>query len=116
VVSRVMTSIGHNTWVLPEGDSQVAGAHVLNTGDTDAHLQITFYSADHDPVGPYRVVVPARRTRHIRFDDLTEPEPVPPGTDYSGVIVGDRPIVVQAGGSVPAVGLSTSGGRLDHGL
>jgi hypothetical protein len=125
----VMTSIGHNTWVIPEGylngpDSH-EGAQVLNTGDVDTHLRITFYLADRDPVGPYRVVVPARRTRHIRFADLTEPEPVPDGSGYSAVIVSDRPIVVQhsrvdvlqaANASSPAVGLPESGNKLDHGL
>lgn len=106
-----MTSIGHNTWVLPEG-SPGADVLVLNTGDADAHLQVTCYFADRDPVGPYRVDVPARRTRQIRFDDLTDPEPVPRDLAYSSVVTSDRPVVVQH----PAVGLPTSGNKLDHGL
>jgi hypothetical protein len=40
-------------------------------------------------------VVPARRTRHVRFNDLTEPEPIPRDTDYASVIESDVPIVVQ---------------------
>ncbi len=35
--------------------------------------------------------VPARRTLHLRFNDLG----VPPGTDYASVIESDVPIVVQ---------------------
>lgn len=58
-------------------------------------MQITLYFADREPAGPYRVAVPARRTVHQRFNDLTEPEPVPRNTDYASVITSDVPIVVQ---------------------
>lgn len=39
--------------------------------------------------------MPARRTRHVRFNDLTDPEPVPVDTDFASVIESDRPVVVQ---------------------
>ena len=39
--------------------------------------------------------VPARRTLHLRFNDLRDPEPVPLATDYASVIESDVPIVVQ---------------------
>ena len=45
--------------------------------------------------GPYHVTVPARRTKHVRFNDLTDPEPIPRATDYASVIESDVPIVVQ---------------------
>ena len=51
--------------------------------------------ADREPAGPYRVVVPARRTYHLRFNDLKDPEPIPLDTDYSSVFESDVPIVVQ---------------------
>ncbi len=70
-------------------------ACLLNTGDADAHVEITVFFADRDPVGPYRVTVPARRTLHQRFNDLTDPEPIPEATDYASVIRSDTPIVVQ---------------------
>ena len=38
------------------------------------------------PAGPYRFTVAARRTRHLRFNDFTDPEPIPKGTDFSSVI------------------------------
>lgn len=47
------------------------------------------------PAGPYEVTVPARRTLHLRFDDLEHPEPVPLATDYASVIESDVPGVVQ---------------------
>lgn len=68
---------------------------MLNAADRDAHVEITIYFADRDPVGPYRVTVPARRTKHLRFNDLTDPERVPRATDYASTIDSDVPIVVQ---------------------
>lgn len=70
-------------------------ACLLNTSDQDAHVQITVYFSDREPVGPYHVVVPANRTNHLRFNDLTDPEPIPHGVDYASIIESDVPIVVQ---------------------
>lgn len=70
-------------------------ACILNTGDREANVTITLYFADRDPVGPYRVTVPPRRTSHVRFNDLTDPQPVPEGTDFASVIESDVPVVVQ---------------------
>ena len=53
------------------------------------------FFSDREPAGPYRVTVPARRTKHARFNDLEDPEPVPTDTDYASVIESDVPIVVQ---------------------
>lgn len=70
-------------------------ACLLNASDEDAEVRITLYFSDREPVGPYRLTVPARRTRHLRFNDLEDPEPVPRGTDYASVIESTVPIVVQ---------------------
>lgn len=70
-------------------------ACILNAGDADAHVEITVYFKDREPAGPYRLTVPARRTLHVRFNDLRDPEPIPLATDYSSVLVSDVPIVVQ---------------------
>ena len=102
-----MTVIGHTVWAIAEGyippdstgpEPQMLShetACMLNPGGTDANVTITVYFADRDPVGPYRVVVPARRTRHQRFNDLDDPQPIPRDTDYASVIESDVPIVVQ---------------------
>jgi len=99
--------VGRRTWAIAEGyipgssadESRELVSHetacMLNTGDRDANVRITLYFADREPVGPYEVVVPARRTLHLRFNDLNDPEPVPRDTDYSSVIESDVPIVVQ---------------------
>jgi hypothetical protein len=100
-------ALGRTTWVIAEGwiPSESTGegpaleshetACMLNTSDEDAHVEITLYFADRDPAGPYRVTVPARRTLHQRFNDLTDPEPVPRDTAYASVVTSDVPIVVQ---------------------
>jgi hypothetical protein len=68
---------------------------ILNPSDQNAEIEITIYYSDRNPVGPYRVTMPARRTRHLRFNDLHEPEPIPRGTGYSSVIRSNVPIVAQ---------------------
>lgn len=70
-------------------------ACVLNPNDQEAHVSITVFFADREPAGPYRVTVPARRTRHIRFNQLNDPEPIPKDTDYASVLESDVPVVVQ---------------------
>ncbi len=70
-------------------------ACILNANDADAHVEITVYFSDSDPVGPYRITVPARRTLHVRFNDLKDPQPIPKATNYASTIRSDIPIVVQ---------------------
>ena len=70
-------------------------ACLLNANDQDAHVTITVFFADREPAGPYRVTVPARRTRHIRFNQLDDPEPIPKDTDYASLLESDVPVVVQ---------------------
>jgi hypothetical protein len=67
----------------------------LNTGDDDAHIEITLYFSDREPAGPYRITVPARRTVHQWINRLQDPEPVPIATDYAMLVESDTPIVVQ---------------------
>jgi hypothetical protein len=100
-------AIGRRRWAIAEGyipawshgpEPQMTShetACLLNATERDAHVEITVFFAEREPAGPYRVTVPARRTRHVRFNDLTEPEPIPIGTDYASVIESDVPIVVQ---------------------
>lgn len=102
-----MDALGRRRWAIAEGhipsDSTGEGraleshetACLLNTSDDDAHVEVTLFFTDREPVGPYRLTVPARRTVHQRFNDLDDPEPVPRDTDYASVVISDVPIVVQ---------------------
>lgn len=98
---------GKRLWIIPEGyiPSESTGpaptmtshetACILNPNDEAAQIEITLYFSDREPVGPYRVVVEPRRTRHLRFNDLSEPEPVPRDTDYASLFRSSVPIVIQ---------------------
>lgn len=70
-------------------------ACLLNANDQEAHVRITIYFSDRDPLGPYLLSVAPHRTKHVRFNNLKDPSPIPRGTDYSSVIESDVPIVVQ---------------------
>jgi hypothetical protein len=102
-----MKPFGHRRWAIAEGwipdyshgPEPAMLSHetacLLNAADQDAHVEITLFFKDREPAGPYRVTVPARRTLHLRFNELDDPEPVPRATDYASVIESDVPIVVQ---------------------
>ncbi len=68
---------------------------ILNAGARDADVRITVFFADRDPAGPFRLAVKARRTRHIKFNDLSDPASIPRDTDFASLIEADVPIVVQ---------------------
>ena len=99
--------IGRREWAIAEGyipgwsngpEPQFTShetACLLNASDEEAHVEITVYFSNREPAGPYRVNVPPRRTKHVRFNELEEPEPIPTDTDYASVIESDVPIVVQ---------------------
>lgn len=99
--------LGHKRWVIADGyippGSKVSKRQlishdamcILNSGDQDAHIEVTIFFTDRGPVGPYRIVVAAARTKHVRFNELAEPEPVPLDTDYASVIESNVPIIVQ---------------------
>jgi hypothetical protein len=100
-------AIGALCWAIPEGyipgsstgQGRALESHetacILNATDRDAHIEIMILFTDRDPVGPYRMTVAAKRTLHVRFNDLEDPEPVPRDTDFASVIESDVPIVVQ---------------------
>jgi hypothetical protein len=59
---------------------------MLNAGDEDVQVTIRLFFTDREPAGPYRVVIPARRTLHLRLNVLQEREPVARDTEYASVI------------------------------
>ena len=99
--------IGHRIWAVPEG--YIPGASVsqrrdlvshealclLNATSSMADVEITLFFEDRDPVGPYSISIGPRRTKHLRFNDLNDPQPVPVDTPYSSIISANVPIVVQ---------------------
>jgi hypothetical protein len=102
-----MEAIGRRRWAIAEGYIPLQStftdralishetACILNAGDREAQVAITIFFADREPVGPYKVTVGARRTLHLRFNDLADPQPIPRDTDYASVFESDVPIIVQ---------------------
>ncbi|WP_336979282.1 sensory rhodopsin transducer [Brevundimonas nasdae] len=102
-----MSDLGKRVWVIAEGyiPSDSTGpspamishetACILNPGDVPTEVEITLFFEDREPVGPYRLVIGGQRTKHIRFNDLRNPEPAPRDTDYASIIRSQHPIVVQ---------------------
>lgn len=68
---------------------------ILNASSRTAKVRITIFFEDRAPVGPFRFTVAARRTRHLRFNNFSDPEQIPRDTAYSSLIESDEPIVVQ---------------------
>jgi len=99
-------TIGRRQWAIAEGyipgtstgPAPAMISHetvsILNGTDDVAEVEVIVYFTDREPV-TYRLTVDARRTRHVRFNDLADPEPIPRDTDFASVIRSNVPIVVQ---------------------
>lgn len=99
--------IGKQRWAIPEGyiPAESTGPEpemeshetlcILNTTDEDASVDITVFFPDREPVGPYTETIPARRTKHLRFNEFDDPEPIPKGEPFASVVESDIPIVCQ---------------------
>jgi hypothetical protein len=105
---RALTSPpGHCRWAIAGGHISLesCGAEpeltsfdricVLNAGDRRAQLELIVLYDNQEPVSRYKLCVGARRVRHVRFNDLIDPLPIPLDTDYSIVVTSDVPVVVQ---------------------
>ena len=97
---------GKLTWYIPDGymNPTANGDFVsheavcaLNTGDADAHITLTIYFEDRDPMTGFSAVCPAKRTNHIRLDKLVSAagEKIPHGVSYAVVCESDQPIIMQ---------------------
>jgi hypothetical protein len=81
-----MDPVGRKRWAIAEGYipsrssfvERVLISHetacILNVTDRDAHIANTVFFTNREPVGPYHVTVAARRTLHLRFNDLSDAE------------------------------------------
>jgi hypothetical protein len=84
VSTKPLSDSGRLRWAIPEGyvpsgsvdpNSPALLSHedacLLNAPNRDAEVLTTLYFEDREPVGAYRVGLPARRTKHLRFNDLS---------------------------------------------
>ena len=113
--SLLEASTGRRRWAIAEGflagdETRPAGSPVtdehpdekrskhetlflLNAGDEPAHVTLSIYFSDRDPLGPFTYVVDARRTTQV---DLATIEESPRDLDFASLVESNKPIVVLA--------------------
>jgi hypothetical protein len=101
---EMSTTGGRRTWYVPDGfiPRESTGEYpsheaicIVNVGDEDAAISVTFYFEDREPLQA-EFVVPSQRTRHVRTDDEeTLGASVPKGVPYAYRLISSLPVVVQ---------------------
>ncbi|CAM4373916.1 sensory rhodopsin transducer [Paenibacillus tarimensis] len=96
---------GEKHWVIPDGyipehSSGELTSHesvcVLNCSSEEALLRFTIFFEDREPMEDILVVVPGRRTKHIRTSSLMkEGMPIPVGVPYAIEVKSDIDVIVQ---------------------
>lgn len=98
---------GELSWIIPDGyipptsaETGTLQSHesvcVLNTSSEDAEVRFTIFFEDRDPIENIVVVVPGRRTHHIRTSGLHHNGAyIPVGVPYAIEVVSSIPIIVQ---------------------
>ncbi|MDF2814715.1 MAG: hypothetical protein K0Q81_915 [Paenibacillus sp.] len=98
---------GDQIWFIPDGYIPPTSAQsgsleshesicVLNTSSEDARLTVTIFFEDRNPLEHIEVIVPARRTKHIRTSGLhSNGEYIPAGVPYAIEVVSTIPVIIQ---------------------
>ena len=98
---------GKNVWMIPDGymSDTVKGEFVsheavcvLNISGKTAHIDLTIYFEDQEPLTGLHAVCENNRTNHIRLDKVVTDDgrKIPKNTPYAVLVESDQPIVVQA--------------------
>ena len=99
--------INKKTWLIADmyypSESMPGSVHsheavcVLNPSDRDAHIEITLYFEDREPIALQPCVCPARRTSHFRMDTAktSDGTGVPQDVPYAALVSSDVGIAVQ---------------------
>lgn len=102
-----MTARGKKCWAIPGGHIPLNStghepeynSHdklcILNLGEEQAEIRLMLYYSDRDPVGPYPLSVKGQRVRHVRFNDLIDPQAMPLDTDFACILESNVPVIVQ---------------------
>lgn len=115
-----MATNGALTWYIPDAylarpadEDPIMKNHeaicIMNVTPDDANLKLDFFFEDRDPVENVEVVIPAKRSPHIRLDKAEQVGgyEIPFDVPYSVRIRSDVPIVVQYSR------MYASGGKID---
>ena len=99
---------GKRVWFFPDGDRPPLGdsamvGHesyvVLNPNDLDAHVEVTLYFEDREPVRGIRVTVGRERVKCFQTHnpDHFGENTLPIATQYAAKVESDVPVIVQYG-------------------
>jgi hypothetical protein len=98
-------SAGHRRWFIPDcyiptvstGDLEShESICLLNVSHDTAQVEITLYFEDRDPIERVPVVLPGRRTLHVRTSSLSKNGiSIPKGVPYAAEVESSIPIIVQ---------------------
>lgn len=98
---------GKKTWFIADGymSDTVKGEFVsheavcvLNISGKTAHIDLTIYFEDQEPLTGLHAVCENNRTNHIRLDKMVADngQPIPRNKPYAVLVESDQPIVAQA--------------------
>ncbi len=101
-------AIGKKIWIFPDLEMPPAGtselkAHesiiILNTGDEDAHVKMTLYFDDKDPIADIDCTVKAKRVRCLRTNNPADfgGLDIEQEKQYAIMLESDIPVVAQYG-------------------
>ena len=70
---------------------------VLNTGHENAHIKITVYFEDREPMEDFEAICKAQRTNHIRMEKMKDKlgRTIPRGVPYAIKVESSSPVIVQ---------------------
>ena len=98
--------LGKKTWLIGDGymsNTECGGfvSHesicVLNLSGEEAHITLTVYFEDAEPMRGLHATCAHERSNHIRLDKQVndEGQTIPRNTPYAVLVESDQPIVVQ---------------------
>jgi len=107
-------SYGKKVWIFPDAELPPEGMNIIpghesiiitNTGDQDAHIQITLFYPDKEPVSDIYVMVGARRVRCLRTNQEVDfgKHTAVFEEQYAIMLESDVPVVAQYGRAEPRV-------------
>lgn len=98
-------ALGEKQWIIPDGyippgSTGTLISHeavcILNSSSEDATIHFTIFFEDREPISDIVMVVPARRTKHIKTNLLQKDGlSIPSGVPYAIEVQSDIPIIVQ---------------------
>lgn len=113
---------GKKVWIFPDAELPPKGVNcipghesiiITNTGDQDAHVKITLFYTDRDPIIGAEVTVGAKRVRCLRTNEAADfgENTAALEEQYAIMLESDVPIVAQYGRAEPrAVAFYTTPG------